>query len=137
MPEAVIVRDAVTIDEDVHEIYKQLTEGKDPVNSPFSTMKDLFMWAACVGFKKGDKRPLKGKRIKIFTWTQFSPQIDIPILKAMALTNTKDIHILQKQDEILSNAEEYANGGIHELRSHLLEEHGQPLWNLVQILTDH
>lgn len=137
MSDTSIVRDTVGIDEAVHDIYKQLTEGNDHINTPFRTMKDVFMWAAFLGYKKGERRPLTGKKITIFRWAQFTDQVDVPLLKALALSDTKDVNVLQRQDEILTIAEEYANEGIHELRIRLFEDHSQPLWNLVKILTDH
>jgi dnd system-associated protein 4 len=127
-------RDTVVIDESVHEIYKRLTEGSDPVTASFRTMKDVFMFAASLGFQKGEPRPLKGKRVTIFRWAQFSPQTDIPLLKAMAIAKSGDVNILQSQDYILSIVEGYANAGIHELRSRVLDEYGQPLWNLIVLL---
>ena len=59
-------RDTVNIDESVHEIYRLLTEGNDPVNAPFKTMKDLFLWAACLGCKKNSRKRLEQKKITIF-----------------------------------------------------------------------
>lgn len=126
-------RDTVAIDESVHEIYKQLTEGSDPVSVPFRTMKDVFMWAAFIGYRKGDRRPLTGKRITIFRWAQFIEQLDIPLLKALAIADQGDVKVILSQNEILTIAEEYANAGIHELRASLLDEPGQPLWNLVRM----
>jgi len=136
MTDTATSRDTVVIDEAVHEIYKQLTEGNDPANVPFRTMKDVFMWAACLGYRRGERRPLTGKRVTIFRWAQFSPQIDIPILKALAIADTGDINVLLNQDEVLTIAEEYANAGIHELRAGVLDQYGQPLWNLVAMLSD-
>jgi dnd system-associated protein 4 len=129
-------RDGVFIDETVHEIYKQLTEGSDPVNVPFRTMKDAFLWAASLGFKRGTKRPIAGKRILVFRWAQFTPQTDVPLLKALALADSEDLAILLNQNGMLSIAEEYANAGIHELRALVLGQNGQPLWNLISICQD-
>lgn len=136
MTDAATSRDTVAIAEAVHEIYRQLTEGNDPVSVPFRTMKDVFMWAACLGYRRGERRPLTGKRVTIFRWAQFTPQIDVPILKALAIADSGDINVLLNQDEILTIAEEYANAGIHELRVSVLEEYGQPLWNLVAMLSN-
>lgn len=127
-------RDTVTIDESVHEMYKRLTDGTDPVAAPFRTMKDVFMFAACLGYQKGKPQRLKGKKQIIFRWAQFSPQTDIPILKAIAIASKEDVNVLQTQNEILTIAEEYANAGIHELCSRVLGEHGQALWNLVNLV---
>jgi dnd system-associated protein 4 len=135
MTEMAISRDAVAIDEAVHDIYKQLTEGNDPVGVPFRTMKDVFMWAACLGQRMGERRPLTGKRLVVFRWAQFTPQTDIHLLKALAIADSGDVNVLLGQDEILSIAEEYANAGIYELRASVLDEYGQPLWNLVSIST--
>lgn len=133
MTEIAMSRDTVTIDEAVHEIYKQLTEGNDLVSVPFRTMKDVFMWAVSLGYRRGERRPLTGKRVTIFRWAQFSPQVDIPLLKALAIADSGDVNVLLGQDQILSIAEEYANAGIHELRARVLDEYGQPLWNLVSL----
>jgi len=134
MTEATVNRDTIIIDEDMHDIYRQLTEGNDPVNAPFRTMKDAFMWAAFLGYQRGERKPIAGKRTTIFRWAQFTPQKDIPLLKALALANGGDIDVLLKQDEILTIAEEYANAGIHELRTSLSGQYGQTLWNLVSLM---
>jgi dnd system-associated protein 4 len=135
MTEVEISRDTVAIDEAVHDVYKQLTEGNDPVGVPFRTMKDVFLWAACLGYQLSERRPLIGKRVTIFRWAQFTPQTDVPLLKALAIADSDDVKLLQSQDEILAIAEEYANAGVHELRASVLDEYGQPLWNLVDMLT--
>lgn len=129
-------RDTVTIEQSVQDIYRQLTEGNDPVTAPFRTMKDVFMWALQLGYKRNERRPLKGKRVTIFRRAQFLPQIDIPLLKAAAISATGEISVLLQPEDILTIAEEYANAGIHELRANLLDDYGQPLWNLVRILKE-
>jgi dnd system-associated protein 4 len=133
MTESDTSRDTVAIDESVHEIYKQLTEGSDPVSVPFRTMKDVFMWAAFLGYRKSGRRSLTGKRITIFRWAQFIEQVDIPLLKALAIADQSGVEVILNQNDILTIAEEYANAGIHELRASILDEPGQPLWNLVRI----
>ena len=133
MTESDTSRDTVAIDESVHDIYKQLTEGSDPVSVPFRTMKDVFMWAAFLGYRKSGRRSLTGKRITIFRWAQFIEQVDIPLLKALAIADQSGVEVILSQNDILTIAEEYANAGIHELRASILDEPGQPLWNLVRI----
>lgn len=126
-------RDTVTIDETVHHIYKELTDGTDPVTVPFKTMKDVFLWAVALGYKRGERRPIAGKKLTIFRWAQFSSQTDIPVVKAISLADGNDINVLLSQDEMLNVVEEYANSGIHDLRSRLFDERGQPLWNLTSL----
>ena len=109
-------RDTVSIDETTHEIYKQLTEGNNILSVPFRTMKDVFMWAVCLGVQQGKKMPLATKRVTVFRWAQFDSQTDIPLLKAIAISESGDVNILLKRNDILNTAEEYANAGIYDLR---------------------
>lgn len=128
-------RDTIAIDEAAHEIYKQLTEGNNVLTVPFRTMKDVFMWAVCLGVQQGKKTSLTSKKITVFRWAQFDPQTDIPLLKAIAIADSGDVGILLKRSDILSIAEEYANAGIYDLRDSLLGKYGQPLWNVVSLLS--
>ncbi len=134
MTEVVNNRETIAIDEAAHEIYKQLTDGSNLLEAPFKTMKDVFMFATCLGVKLGVKRQLTRKK-EIFRWAQFDLQTDIPLLKAIAIADDSDVSILLRRNDILTIAEEYANAGIYELNASLLEEYGQPLWNLVSILS--
>ncbi|SRR5258708_40246501 len=128
-------RETVVIDEAAHEIYKELTESSNPLEAPFKTMKDVFMFATCLGVKLGIRRSLNSKKLTVFRWAQFDSQTDIPLLKAIAIAENSDVSVLLRRNDILTIAEEYANAGIYELRASLLEEYGQPLWNLVSILS--
>jgi dnd system-associated protein 4 len=136
MTDIVNSRETVAIDEAAHEIYKQLTEGSNPLEVPFKTMKDLFMFATCLGVKLGIRRSLNSKKLTVFRWAQFDSQTDIPLLKAIAIADTDDVSVLLRRNDILTISEEYANAGIYELRASLLEEYGQPLWNLVVLLSE-
>ena len=127
-------RDTVNIDDSIHDIYKQLTEGNDPIDVPFQTMKDVFMWAASLGYQRGERKPIRGKRTTIFRWAQFSPQTDIPLIKAMAIADSGDVDVLMSQEDVLTAMEEYANAGIIALDSRLSNANDQNLWNLVDLL---
>ncbi len=136
MTDEISNRDTVVVDESAHEIYKQLTDGNNVQSIPFRTMKDVFMWAVCLGVQQNKKRPLATKKITIFRWAQFDTQVDIPLLKAIAIAESGDVDILLKRNEILTLAEEFANAGIYDLHDALTGEYRQPLWNLVKILSD-
>ena len=127
-------RDTVSIDDSVHNIYKRLTEGNDPVDVPFQTMKDVFMWAVSLGYQRGERKPIRGKRTTIFRWAQFSPQTDIPLIKAIAIADSGDVEVLMSQEDVLTTVEEYANAGIIALESRLSNANDQNLWNLVGLL---
>lgn len=128
--------DRVAIDKDVHQLYKDLSERstQNPETSPFLTMKDVFMWAVALGVKEGKRRPLSGSREQIFRWDQFSQDMDIPALKAIALAETGEVEVLLREDQILRIAEEYANAGIHEIKQEIVDQPGEALWNLVALL---
>ncbi len=130
--------DRVYIDEAVIDVYRQLKkEGNAEIeDAPFDTYKDLFMFAACLGYQNGRRtKPRKGAGgevpTKVFT------EDDMAILKAIAIAETGDIEVLTRLDEILSIAEEYASAGIYEMKAYLIDEGGRPLWNLVNLLNEH
>lgn len=123
-------RDRVSIDAEAHELYRTLTTGDE---SPFKTMKDLFMTAVCLGYHINKRVPL-ARRQQIFAWTIFSPQDDIPLLRALAIAATGDVKVLLDQGELLTIAEEYANGGISVIEQKLVREPGDRLLKLAEML---
>lgn len=127
-------RDTINIDESVHEIYKLLTEGNDPVNAPFKTMKDVFLWAACLGFNRNEQREIIGKKVTIFRLSQFSNNIDIPIIKAIYLAKTSKIENMLDQNDLIETIERYANSGINELYNVYCSDGRQPLYEIVSSL---
>lgn len=125
--------DRVSIEKKVHELYIELSRQskRGPEDAPFVLMKDVFMWAVSMGVERGKRRELSGSKEQIFRWDQFSQDIDIPALKAIALAETGDVEVLVDEANILRIAEEFANEGIWELKSRLLDKQGKALWNLV------
>lgn len=126
-------REVVYIEEELHESYQRLTAGKDPFQSPFPSMKDLFMWAACLGARRGIRRPLSSK-VTVFRWGQFDSDRDVPLLQAIALKAKKDPQVISNQNEVLTIAEEYANAGMRQLLDKIEARAGQPLWNLLDFV---
>ncbi len=128
--------DRVNIDESVLQVYKDLTENPNTEQSPFRTYKDVFMFAACLGYRRGSRKQLSpGKkhtiRREVFTESDFT------LLKAIAIAATGDVDVLLRLGDILTIAEEYAYAGIHDLKAHLLDHYGRPLWNLVELLNSY
>jgi dnd system-associated protein 4 len=123
----------VSVDVSVHDFYKQLTTGKNAEDSPFLTMKDLFMLATCIGFRMQQRKPFV-KREQPFHYSVFTEAEDIPILKAIAIATTGDVSVLADPDQIVQIAEEFANAGIGEIRAVVADNAGLPLWNLVEAL---
>lgn len=124
----------VSIDSSFHELYKELSEGNDPEKAPFRTMKDVFMLAACLGYRRGQRKPISGRKQQIFHWAQFSDQTDVPILKAIAIAATHDILVLSDYEQMTQIAEEYANAGAQEVIAHIKNGMSQPLWATVELL---
>lgn len=137
MAEAEVARtDRVYIDESAADIYRQLKKeiNSQPEDAPFETFKDIFMLAVCQGFQNGRRiRTTKqGSEIRLSVFSED----DLAILKAIAIAETKDVQVLTRIGEVLTIAEEYANGGIYEVRADLLDGRGRPLWNLVNLLNE-
>lgn len=124
----------ISIDASLHDLYKELADGNDAEKVPFRTMKDIFMLAACLGYQRGESKAINGAKRQIFHWAQFSDQIDVPILKAIAIASTGDVQVLADQERIVQIAEEFANAGIQEIRAQVVEQLNQPLWGLVGVI---
>jgi dnd system-associated protein 4 len=126
------VRDRIIIDETVHSIYKELTDGSSLEQAPFQTMKDVFMLAVALGFQKGSRRPApSGSKVTIRK--DVFKENDILLLKAIAIAETGDVDVLTRENEILAIAEGFAQSGIHDIKSYLLDQPGRPLWNLISL----
>ena len=125
--------DRVNIDDSVIHIYKALTEDPNIEQSPFRTYKDVFMLAAILGHRRSKRQSLPtGKKHTIRR--EVLTETDFTLLKAIAIATTGDVDVLMQLGDILTIAEEYAHAGIHDLKAHLLDERGYPLWNLVDLI---
>jgi len=133
MTENVSMRsDRIIIDEAVHPIYKELTDGSSPEQAPFPTMKDVFMLAVALGYRKGIRHKAPSSS-KVTIRKDIFKENDLLLLKAIAIATTGDVNVLLQEGNILAIAEEYAQVGIHEVKAELLDQAGRPLWNLVSI----
>lgn len=126
--------DRVSIDESVIHIYKALTDDSNIETSPFKTYKDVFMFAALCGYRKGDRRELPGGRKHTIRREVFTED-DFVFLKGVAIAHTRDVNVLLQLGDILTIAEEYAHAGIYDLEADLLGHGGRALWNLVGMLS--
>lgn len=124
----------VSIDESFSHIFSKLTAGDDIVMSPFRTSKDLFLWAVSVGFKKGGRKTVEGKKVSAFKWSQLNHDQDIAVLKAIAVASSDDVSVILDQAEIIRISEEYANSGIHILAEALSGDSEPPLWAFLKMM---
>jgi dnd system-associated protein 4 len=125
--------DRINIDDAVMDIYRELTDNESKEQAPFSTYRDLFLLAACVGLQNNRRTPLSSGRKTTIRKEVFGDE-GLAILKAIAIVSTSDVTVLTNLRDVLTIAEEYANSGIYEVKARLLDERGRPLWNLVSIL---
>ena len=121
---------------DKEDVFKELTDGDFKV---FNTMKDLFVFAACVGHNDGIRLPFDKVAGEI-PWSVFHGETDEPIIDSIALIETDDLAILLKEDDKfdqkLEIIEEYANQGLALIRQKLMEAPGDPLENLVAMIME-
>lgn len=124
---------------EVRDIYYKLTQGTDPEQMPFETLKDVFMFAACIGFKKNLRKPLEAGPKTDMRMEVFSDK-DKNIMRSMAIAEIGNVDVLNKSsDELISGkvldiVEEYAYGGILEIKASIIDQPGATLWNLIDFL---
>jgi dnd system-associated protein 4 len=124
--------DRVSIDEAVMDIYRELTESSSIEQAPFRTLKDVFMLAVVLGYRRGSRRPTPSSSRHTIRKEVFSDN-DYHLLKAIAIATTGDVEVLMSSGDILTIAEEYAQVGIHDVQTELINQPGRPLWNLVSL----
>ena len=124
-------RDRVYIDDSVLQIYKELTEGNNPEQTPFTTYKDVFL-----GFQNGRRKPVTAGAKTTIRLDVFREE-GVNLLKAIAIAETGDVAVLRHLGDVLTLAEEYAHAGIYDVKAQLLDERGRPLWNLVDLINSY
>lgn len=89
--------------------------GGNGKNTIFDSMKDVFMFAASLGYKYNKRIPVKKRGGEPIALRHFSDD-DRKMIDLLALSVTNDISILFSEDEFVDKKyeiiEELANGGI-------------------------
>ena len=101
-------RDRFYVQLDKHPMFQAW--GKDDETSPLPTLKDAFVFAACVGWARERRVPL-AKRQHVGFWRTFDSR-DSTLLYAIAIAETGNPGVVADQGQVIQIAEEYANGGI-------------------------
>ena len=102
-----------------HRLFQELS-AKD--TGPLEHMKDVFLLAAAVGYRRRLRRPIEDERQHVGFWHYFSEARDIPLLQCIAVAETQDVAVMGDRNTIVSIAEEYANGGIDVLAEMLQQD---------------
>jgi dnd system-associated protein 4 len=120
---------------DKETLFKLLTT--DGESKIFNTYKDLFMMAACIGYKYGRREPFE-QTSEAIQWPVFNEQSDLPIINSIALMETRDVNILMNDDETfdikISIVEEYANGGLKLIQEKIIDKPGTVLDNFIGLI---
>lgn len=134
-------RHRISIDQSHHSTYQELAKRSDQERSneeketpPFESMKNLFMLATFIGYRNKKRVPL-AKGTGIFNWQTFSTD-EVSLLYALAVTEANGVEVLTDTSEILSIAEEYANGGILQIEEEVKEMPGDKIENLLDLLAN-
>jgi len=102
-----------------HRLFQELSSRE---TGPLEQMKDVFLLAAAVGYRKGLRRPIEEERQHVGFWHYFSEARDVPLLQCIAIAETKDVAVMGDRNTIVEIAQEYANGGIDLLADMLHED---------------
>lgn len=115
-------RDRFYVQKDKHPIFQRLagrdsrtTEGDadGAAEGPFEHLKDAFVFAAAMGFRYDRKVAMEGGTQHVGFWHYLSDGRDIPLLQAIAIASTGGPEVLADRGQVISIAEEYANGGVN------------------------
>lgn len=102
-------RDRFYVQRDHHQLFQRLCEKEE---GPFEHLKDVFVFAASLGFHYRRRKSIEGERQHVGFWHYLNENRDVPLLQSIAVTETGGLEILGDQGELILIAEEYANGGI-------------------------
>lgn len=129
--------DRLYVEERVVELFRELTyqatKNASVYSQPFKTLKDAFFWAMSLGIHAGRREPLSGTRNGMVLLTYLSSE-EKEILEIVAIAETNDILTIDNVGLVQEIAEEYANVGIRIIKEKLIDEPGDPLWNLVSLI---
>jgi len=91
-------------------------------------LREAMCFAATLGFQVGNRIPLSGKTAEIRSGTFESEEHAITLIWALAVAETQGTEILrpEHQAEMVKIFEEYANGGLSEIRRWLKETPDDP-----------
>ena len=82
---------------------------------------DIFLLAAVIGFKKGQRISIKGNKDG-YVLTYTIKDEDRILMNAIAIHETKNEEIIQNQKEVFEIVEEYAHAGITFLREMVFDK---------------
>ena len=107
-----------------------------PDDSPFERQVDIWFLAVCIGARRG-RRSQVIKPHRFMTGEILSREpFRIELLELLAISYNNDPWILEKPNEIMDLANEFAATGFPELFGLLKDGYAKPIWNLTDNLLE-
>lgn len=97
-------------------LVRQLTEVTNPATkrTVFPTMRELLCFAAALGFEKDERRELGANTAEVDArvWENLDSAVDMVYLVGVAGAQSLDVLQPDREEELLTIFEEFANGGL-------------------------
>jgi hypothetical protein len=88
----------------------------------FDSISSMFVFAAALGFERGARRPISGKRRDVFRWPNLD-DVNQTLLRAIAMSaQDGGAEVLADRGKIADIVEEYAAAGVDLLKAELGED---------------
>ena len=133
--------DRVFYSKEKENLFLKLSKTKQKTDDGiFLNNKDLFLFALSLGYKY-EKNPTLKKRSGEIHLSVFQKSKNMDYIDLIALGDTKDIYILDWDDEEIVNKklgiiEEYANGGLEIIEESLFNNNTDIYDNLLQLINN-
>lgn len=102
-------QDRFYVQKDKHATFQALSEKAE---GPFDYIKDVFVFSAAVGYRFDRRVPLENPKQHVGFWHYLSESRDQPLLQAIAIAESGGLDVLADRGEVITIAEEFANGGL-------------------------
>ena len=99
---------------DIISVSEEFKENFETIKKAFTESlanKHFFILALSYGYKEGVSTPHKGGKFGVTRWTYLEDE-EKALLQSIALSETKDLLVIEKQSSMTSICEEYANTGL-------------------------
>jgi hypothetical protein len=129
-------REHINVEAAQHDLYRRWADSTRKADQLFVNMPAMFVFCAALGHAARTSRPLSGRKVDVFRWNQFSDQLDVPVLEAIAVSDSGDLSVLQDRGQIISTTETYATAGVDILRRELTGTRERSLETLAKMAVE-
>jgi dnd system-associated protein 4 len=135
--------DRVFTSKEKSDLFMKLSKTKQKTQDGiFDNNKDLFLFAASLGYKDKKRRPLLKRDGEIPLSVFQKSRNNLDFIDLIALGDTKDVYILDWDDDEMVDKkliiiEEYANRGLEIIEEKLFKNNTSIYDNLLQLINTH